>query len=416
MGLRFSLLNMAMIDNLGVARQIFDRMLAPERWEACVSSPCRHHCPIFKNISLMRANQVVVMERIFLGYRRMFEYGTRLTLRQLTAHMAYMITSGLSYADVMVMATRASPPRLTDYMFFNRFFGDNGRDVDEPAWQLRAVRAARGEGFGDQPSPTWERKLWLKSRGQVFKLRAEGIPEDLGLLQQMGSGLKSEDSVTAAQARQQVRRIVFFLHSFEATDDGGFLRSFLNSAMLLSFARWQEQSNDTLSLQEATSLKRQVIHVLQEHFTGVRLPEGIASDRYLVVTLSRRSTEVRQSAQIVLARYPDDDFRIHLFTESNGAGGVRRGLVLDGEREASMPSLTLNLPFLDYVMMRNQGEVGRSLQASYVDRLERFKGELIRRSKSRKSDGIMLVRLRTNNTFRRQVFSIRGNRMEVTDG
>jgi hypothetical protein len=67
-------------------------------------------------------------------------------------------------------------------------------------------------------------------------------------------------------------------------------------------------------------------------------------------------------------------------------------------------------------MMRNQGEVGKDLQTSFVDRLERFKGQLIRHAKSRNTDDIMLVRLRTNNTFRRQVFSVRGDRLEVTDG
>ena len=67
-------------------------------------------------------------------------------------------------------------------------------------------------------------------------------------------------------------------------------------------------------------------------------------------------------------------------------------------------------------MMRNQGEVGKDLQASYVNRLERFKGQLILGSANNSSDDIMLVRLRTNHTFRRQMFAVRGDRLEVTDG
>jgi hypothetical protein len=156
--------------------------------------------------------------------------------------------------------------------------------------------------------------------------------------------------------------------------------------------------------------------VLQEHFTGVRLPEGAPSDRHLFVTLSRRSHDVRQSAQVVLARYPEEEFRIRLVTKENGGAGIRRELVLDGPGPLGTFLLHLGLPFLDYVMMRNQGEVGKDLQTSFVDRLERFKGQLIRHAKSRNTDDIMLVRLRTNNTFRRQVFSVRGDRLEVTDG
>src|ERR1019366_4142327 len=100
----FSVFNIAMIDNLGIAEQIFERMLAVDRWQTCHSLECRHHCPIFRNVTLMQVNQGVVMERLFLAYRRMYEYGTRLTLRQLSAHMAYMITSGLTYEDIVRMS------------------------------------------------------------------------------------------------------------------------------------------------------------------------------------------------------------------------------------------------------------------------------------------------------------------------
>jgi hypothetical protein len=305
---------------------------------------------------------------------------------------------------------------MSEFMFFNRFFGDNGREIDQPALQLRAVRVVREQGFGVQSCPTWERKLWLTNRDATFQLRAVNSPDDFQLLQSVGAGLQSDDLVTSAQAREQIRRAVFFLHTFDRPSDGSFLKVFLKSIMVLDFARWQKQQNEILSLQETASLHRRILHVLQEQFTGVRLPEGTPSDRHLFVTLSRRSHDVRQSAQVVLARYPEDQFRVHLVTESNGAAGIRRELVLEGSGRSGGLLLHLSLPFLDYVMMRNQGEVGKDLQASFVDRLERFKGQLIRDAASSNTDDIMLVRLRTNNTFRRQIFSVRGERLEVTDG
>jgi len=412
----FTVINMAMFDNLGIAERIFRRILAPERWQTCAGAECRNHCPIYRNVSLIQANQSVVIQRLFLAYRRMYEYGVRLTLRQLCAHMAYMITSGLSYADIVKMSQRANPPLMAEFMFFNRFFGDNGKEPDEPAMQIRAVHAIREQEFGNQPCPTWERRLWLRSRGLTFELRATTPPDDFEVLRRIGAGLAFDNAIAAPQAREQVRRAVFFLHGFEDGDDGSFLKAFLRSVMLLDFVRWQTQEDESLGLQESASLHRRIIHVLQEHFTGVRLPEGAASDRHLFVTLSRRSHDVRQSAQVVLARYPEEDFQVRLVSNANGAVGVRRDLYLDGRSRAAALLLPLPLPFLDYVMMRNQGEVGRDLQASYMDRLERFKGQLIRCSASNRSDDIMLVRLRTNHTFRRQVFAVRGDRLEVTDG
>lgn len=140
--------------------------------------------------------------------------------------------------------------------------------------------------------------------------------------------LQIDDAISGDRAREQVRRAVYFLHDFGENDDGSFLRSFLRSNMLLDFVRWQRQSDETLSLQESNLLHRRIMHVLQEHFTGVRLPEGTSSDSYLFVTLSRHSYDVRQSAQVVLARYPEDDFQVRLRKFDNAAGVLRRELIL----------------------------------------------------------------------------------------
>ena len=141
----------------------------------------------------------------------------------------------------------------------------------------------------------------------------------------------------------------------------------------------------------------------------------LTSDHQLFVTLNRRSNEVRQSAQVVLARFPVDSFKIRLQTIDIGTNTIRRELRLVGVQNLNGLSLSLPLPFLDYVMLRNEGTVGRALQASYVDRLERFKGQLIRLGRETQTNDIMLVRLKTNNTFRRQVFSVRNDKMEVTN-
>ncbi|HNT37026.1 MAG TPA: hypothetical protein PKH07_18695, partial [bacterium] len=112
----FALINVAVFDNLVMAESILRRMLDAERWSACASVECRQCCPMYQNVLLMQRNLSVVCERMFLAYRRMYEYGTRLTLRQLTAHMAYMITSGLQYSDVAKMFQKASRPCMSEFM------------------------------------------------------------------------------------------------------------------------------------------------------------------------------------------------------------------------------------------------------------------------------------------------------------
>jgi hypothetical protein len=51
-----------------------------------------------------------------------------------------------------------------------------------------------------------------------------------------------------------------------------------------------------------------------------------------------------------------------------------------------------------------------------VDRLERFKAQITKVSAEKESDNIMLVRLRTNYTFKSQMYAVRNGKLEVTDG
>ena len=415
-GAVFTVINLSMMDNLGIAEEIFKRMVAEDNWKACQENGCRNECPVRRNVELIRQNLDTVTSRLFLAYRRMYEYGTRLTLRQICAHLAYMITSGLSHQDIDRMTRKAAQPLMSDFMFFNRFFGDNGREEDEAARQVRAVREVREQHFGSRTAPTWERKLWLRSHGISFHLQAEGCGDEFVKLRRYGVRLAHDEEISDAQARRQVRRMMFFLHRFDETDDGAFLKTFLNSPMIVNFARWQKDAESHLSLSESAQLQHRVLHVLQEHFTGVRLPEGTPNDRYIFITLSRHAQNIRQSAQVVLARIPEDDLVLESRVFDNGCSGKRRELILGCRGRRSDAELHLGLPFLDYVMLRNRGEVGEDLQVSYVDRLERFKGQLLQEYRERQQESIMLVRLRTGHTFRRQIFAVRGDRLEVTDG
>lgn len=413
---RFLVFNLARMDNLNMAQQIFLRMIAPERWEACKDLACRSNCPIYMNIELISSRKELVCNRLFLAYRRMYEYGTRLTLRQLTEHMAYMITSGLQEKDLKEMQRKKEAPLKVEFMFFNRFFGDNGKVEHSGALQMRAVREVLGQRFGERPCPTWERKLWLRLRGRNFKIGIESCEEEFGLLIDHGSGpgSSSQPGLSPDQAREQVRRMLYFLYDFNS-EEQSFISNFLNSPYLLNWQAWQSTGTQ-LGLQEKNLLEQRIFHVLQEHFTGVRLPEGLrGSDRRLYITLSRKKSEIRQSAQVVLAQVDwSQEFVLKLVEKINAAGGSRIDLELHGDKRLQGASLVLTLPFLDYMVMRHFGELGETLKAAYVERLERFKAHIQELAKESR-EHVMLVRLKTDHTFRRQHYAIAGGKLEVSD-
>jgi len=414
---QFDVINLALLDNLSIAQQVFNRMLAPDRWIACQDKECHNDCPIYRNVSLIQEYQDIVLTRLFLAYRRMYEYGTRLTLRQLIAHLAYILTSGLEYADILHLSARPEEPLMSEFMFYNRFFGDNGKEDDLPALQMRAVKEIRKQGFGERPCPTWERQLWLLTQAKHFTLGIPPIEKEFDELRKYGSGDSNieDDQLTQDQARDQVRRMLFFLYRFPEHDDL-FMKQFLSSPAVIKWWGWQSD-NARLSLDESGSFKQRVFHVLQEQFTGVRLPESNSADQNLYITLSRHKQEIRQSAQVVLAQIDfGSEFSLELVRSVNDWGEKRNDLCLIGRGRLKGVNMTLRLPFLDYVLMRHCGETGEVLQSAYMERLERLKTQLLKLGDRAQNDNILLVRILTNHTFFRQNYVVHNNRLEVANG
>lgn len=413
----YHVINLAMFDNLSIARAVFERMISKERWESCQSCKEKKLCTIYRNVTTLQYNPVAV-GRVFLLYRRMFEYRDRFTLRQLIAHMAYMITAGMEYSDIQEYAAAPDPPFMTEFMFFNRMFGDTGRGPDKPARQLQVIRKLISRELGTRPCPSWERHLWLRDRQSGFTLRAELVSRDFNRLRQIGAALQTSvyyrgDSGRRL-ARQQVRRMLFFLHDFADNEQDGqtYVSNFLNSPMLLQLEKWRINPHD-LTSSEKQQLKSRIFHVLQEQFAGIRLPERDAGQKQLYITLNRNDYEMRQGAQVVLADFPSREFQIEWASENEKAT-TGKYLIFSGSGPFENAYLKLELPFLDYVQMRHQGETGQLLQTSFADRLDYFKAQLIRLKRSTYRDNEMiLLQLKSDHTFREYRVIIDNDKLEV---
>ncbi len=219
---------------------------------------------------------------------------------------------------------------------------------------------------------------------------------------------------TPEQARRQLRRLLYFFVSDE-TSDSRIIIDFLNSPNILYWQEWQKKDS-VLEKAYRAKYTNMVFHVIQEHFTGIRMPEGMGTqESRLYVTLSRKQSEVRQSAQIVIAEL---DWSLSVVLEldrtSNAAESEYTELALKGRGVLKGVTLRLGLPFLDYVTQRHYGEIGNLLNAAYRERLEHFKLQVLKKTASL-NDDMMLVRLRNDNRFKRQKFSISGQTVEVFD-
>ncbi|RLC11148.1 MAG: hypothetical protein DRH43_04805, partial [Deltaproteobacteria bacterium] len=295
--------------------------------------------------------------------------------------------------------------------FFNRFFGDCGDVSDPAADQLPAIREIRNLEPGCRPQPKTDRLLWMKDTESELPVVGDLLKPVYNHLRSAGAGRLGTDTLTRQSARIQTRRLLYCYGQFDSQEtERDFISTFLNSPMLVDLADWQHKGS-ALSLVTRKKLKRSILHVLQEHFTGVRLPENTGDQETLYITLNRHSYDVRQSAQIVLAKFLADDFDLILEPCDSVISGDRYQLKLREKQNAN--ALTLDLPFLDYVTNRHHGEIAQQLQSFYVDRLERFKVGLLADRQSDQTENMMVVRLQLNHTFKSQIFSIHENIMEV---
>jgi hypothetical protein len=410
----FKFYNLALYDNLPLAKQIFEKMLDSKKWTICQSQRCRDHCPIYKNIQLLKNNNGLAVHRIFLAYRKIYEYGGRLTIRQLTSHLAYLLTSGLEYPEIEIMAQKANTEHISRFLFYNRFFGDDGCSFDQTTIMMPVFKIIREHSFGEKLCPVVEREMWFLSHRDDFEIGVKDFEYEFSKIRKIGAKSVSDSKLMPEKARQQVRRALFFLKEFEEEKiNESFLSNFLGSQAILSWKQWQE-SKDSLDPIEEKKLMQKIFHVLQEQFTGTRLPETGEIGDYLYITLNRKNQNLRQSAQVVVAQINfNKEFSLALTTK--GKIYQKKELTLIGKKGMSGISLSLDLPFLDYIFSREKGEVGETLKTSFADRLERFKSRLIEVGKEDNDGKMLLVRLMTDNCFVCHRYSVIDKYLEVTD-
>jgi serine/threonine protein kinase len=358
----FLIINIGRINSISTALSVGEKMLAVENWQRCTQCVKAKDCPIHRNVKLLQENQDLILERIGLAYRRLYEYGNRLTMRQMTGHLAYIITAGLDCEDVHGMSKLALEQQYTRYLFFNRFFGDDGQHELAEARQLLPVRKIREIELGIYLDPFIERYVWRRQPEEIkFSERAAKVL----------ANIRGNSEIPTKEVRTQVRRLLYFLLSPQEPGVTQYISGFLRSPMLLTYIRHVENNEPFTRSQEDRHL-RLLLHVLQEYFAGVRLLEDEYRAQDLYITLKPPGFS---TTQMILGKARAEDFS--LGTKIIYDVGDIKHRILTLRYKDRQAELELDLPFLDYVARRYRGQVAEELSVFYIDRLQRFKVMLL---------------------------------------
>lgn len=362
----FLIINIGRTDSINTACNVFKRMVEQGNWVNCHSCDKSEVCPIYINYQLISERLNIVLERIELLYRRLYEYGTRLTMRQMTAHLAFALTGGLDCQAVRKKSLIDLKDNLSNYLFFNRFFGDDGKNILPEAMQLYTVKQIRKAGFGIVLDAHFERKIWMREKTSVV---CKG--KNIDLFRHLITSFREN----TYKNRLQIRRTVFFFENLkENNEQEQYLSVFLRSPMLIKYLEICRSETGISSLEES-KYKRRIMQVLQEFFTGIRFPEGNYMENYIFITLNRHFAG--SGTQMILADFRIDDFILDIKSKYVIGDSLNKTLILRYLPNNNI-ELELDLPFLDYVSRRYVGEVAEELSAFYADRIERFKVQLLK--------------------------------------
>ena len=410
-GRPFKIYNLALRDNLPLAQTVLSNMLAPELWTQCAS--CRHQsvCPVHFNRTLLADPDSPARQRLFLAYKRLQAYGIRLTMRQLSEHLAYCLTGGLDEQS-LCRAEILEPHIGSRQHVYNLFFGGPHARPDSLVADMAAIRAVHEQQLGAYPLPCVDKKLWhaLPTDAKMLGLPSQVVPF---LQHLMRRGSAQADPSAGAEARLQARRLLYFCARPGGKDlQNRLQQEFLRSPGVVLYAGLHEQT------QLEPGVKRHLLtclfHVLQEHFTGIHLPTS-TRQHSLYITLNRPTPLLRQSVQIVLCAVSwQENFDLRIQNRPDGSPS----LLLEGRRNLQgITPLELTVPFLDYVLRRYEGAIGDLPRATFAQQLDTLKAQILRCMKEdEEAQPIRLLRYCSDYKLIQDDYILNGNMLEVIRG
>ena len=413
-GRKFKIYNLALRDNLPLAQTVLSNMLAPDLWAQCDSCRHRQGCPVHFNRTLLADTHSPARQRLFLAYRRLQAYGLRLTMRQLSEHMAYCLTGGLDERR-LCRADILEPHIGSQQHVYNLFFGGPHAWPDSSVADMAAIKGVHEQQLGAYPLPCLDKQLWHALPVDTERLGLS--PQVSPFLQQLlRQGSAQGNPAAGAEARLQARRLLYFCAQPDRKDlQDRLQQEFLQSPGVLLYAGLQGQTH--LESGVRPHLLNCLFHVLQEHFTGVHLPTSSRqhSQKTLYITLNRPTPLLRQSVQTVLCAVGwQENFTLRIENRQDG----RQVLLLEGRHNLrDISPLELTIPFLDYVLRRYEGAIGDVPRATFAQQLDTLKAQLLRCMKDdEETHDIRLLRYCSDYKLIQDDYILNGTMLEVFRG
>ena len=342
-GYKIAVINMAAIDNTSFSTAFLDKIKAEELWSSCEGCPKKAYCHILGNRDLLNKNRDRAYEFIRNYYVWLNEYGSRLTIRSITEHLAYMITGGFDCENVEKKSAHI-------FLLSNLFFGFEGTVSNDLAENVLAVRIAKNSGIFRRRLRNDEQLLIRRNYKTLFG-------------QEINTIIADADNLTKRTQEwdEELRRMYLFFNIVDEAQkkkdiEDIFSRQFYNYTQVRDYG-----------MKASKNQKDLVIDALRMLYVGTVL----SNDNVIPVTLGSESG-ITPSVQLVAGEITKNAIELSTKTDSK-LNNRKQALVLT----ISGREFILTLPMMDYFEELKNGVIATNLDPQLSHGIENLKSMML---------------------------------------
>lgn len=347
-GIKMCVINMAAVDNSYFAKEFLGNLTQDKLWADCKSCTKCDYCHIYRNRELIVKNKSKVYEFINNHFIWLVEYGKRLTIRSITEQLAYILTGGMSCAEVV-------PNDTYKYLFSNLFFGYVGTKRNDRALSIISINAANRCMYDHKRLRSDEKLIVGKEYKDLFGEEVEEIISEA----------EKKNAFVSGWA-EFLRRTYLFMN---IVVDESTIEQDYEDIFSKQFKRYLElrDGKDTPTKADA--------NLIEDALSMIYV--GITNDKSEIpLTLSRESG-VAQNVQLVTGSIPVRRLKVEKMKTQDGIfnkGKDRYELHLNINKENLETVLTL--PMLDYFEELKSGIISTNIDPQLSHGLEALKSQI----------------------------------------
>ena len=345
-GYKVCIINIVNVENSYFAPEFIDKVVNNHEWDKCSNCPKAGYCHILRNIKLLKDNKTNTIDFISKHYAWLNEYGTRLTIRNMTQQLAFMITGGVDCNNIKQHESYM-------YLYSNLFFGYVGTRIDDMAQKIYAIGESRKCGY-DQKRLRVDETLFIKEDfSSVF---SKTIVDIINEMQKNNGNINGLNSL--------LRRMYFFYNtSIDLARD-------TEDIFSRQFGRYIELKNT--GAQPTAKDNDLIKRALNMIYTG----SAKYSNHGIPVTLSRESGYT-QNVQYVIDTLKTNKIKLISEASDQFGGYGKKQIRLVIQIDKTKLKQTINLPLLDYFEDLKDGIINTNIDAQLSKGIENIKSEIL---------------------------------------